>query len=85
VVKVYRLVVRVKAPLMFANAENVRTRVRELAAAVAASPDGLRLVVLDGRTSPSIDVRQRRSATGDGPNRPIRVTLACAPAPNLRD
>jgi SulP family sulfate permease len=34
----------------------LRTRVRELAAETAASPDGLRLVVLDGRTSPSIDV-----------------------------
>ena len=50
------LVVRVESPLMFANADNVRTRVRELAADVAASPGGLHLVVLDGRTSPSIDV-----------------------------
>jgi len=50
------LVVRVEAPLMFANADDVRTRVRELASEVAASPDGLHLVVLDGRTSPSIDV-----------------------------
>ena len=50
------LVVRVEAPLMFANADDVRTRVRELASEVAASPDGLHLVVFDGRTSPSIDV-----------------------------
>lgn len=46
------LVVRVEAPLMFANADYVRTRVRELAGAVA----DLRLVVLDGRTTPSVDV-----------------------------
>lgn len=46
------LVVRVEAPLLFANADVVRERVRELAAAV----DHLRLVVLDGRTTPSIDV-----------------------------
>jgi sulfate permease, SulP family len=45
------LVVRVEAPLVFANADYVRGRVRELAADV---PD-LRLVVLDGRTTPSID------------------------------
>jgi sulfate permease, SulP family len=30
--------------------------VRELAAQASATPDGLHLVVLDGRTSPSIDV-----------------------------
>lgn len=46
------LVVRVEGPLVFANAEYVRTRVRTLAADV----DGLRLVVLDGRAMPSIDV-----------------------------
>ena len=46
------LVVRVEAPLMFANADFVRTRVRALAAEV----DDLRLVVLDGQTTPSIDV-----------------------------
>lgn len=46
------LVVRVEAPLMFANADFVRTRVRELAADVPS----LRLVVLDGRSTPSIDV-----------------------------
>ena len=46
------LVVRVEAPLMFANAEFVRSRVRELAAEV----DDLRLVVMDGQTTPSIDV-----------------------------
>jgi high affinity sulfate transporter 1 len=50
------LVVRVEAPLMFANADSVRSRVRELAGAAAAGPGGLRLVVLDGSTSPSIDV-----------------------------
>ena len=37
---------------MFANAEFVRTRIRTLAAEVA----DLRLVVLDGQTTPSIDV-----------------------------
>ena len=46
------LVVRVEAPLLFANADFVRTQVRALAADV---PD-LRLVVLDGRSTPSIDV-----------------------------
>ena len=46
------LVVRVEGPLIFANAEYVRSRVREL----AASTSGLRLVVLDGRSTPSIDV-----------------------------
>lgn len=46
------LAVRVEGPLMFANAEYVRASVRELA---ERSP-GLRLVVLDGRATPSIDV-----------------------------
>ncbi|MFD2792213.1 SulP family inorganic anion transporter [Promicromonospora vindobonensis] len=46
------LAVRVEGPLMFANAEYVRARVRELAAAET----GLRLVVLDGRATPSVDV-----------------------------
>ena len=46
------LVVRVEAPLLFANADFVRLHVRDLAAGV---PD-LRLVVLDGRSTPSIDV-----------------------------
>ncbi|SDD60068.1 SulP family inorganic anion transporter [Nocardioides lianchengensis] len=46
------LVVRVEAPLLFANADYVRTRVRALAADVP----GLRLVVLDGRSTPSVDV-----------------------------
>lgn len=46
------LVVRVEASLLFANADYVRERVRELATDV---PD-LRLVVLDGRSTPSIDV-----------------------------
>jgi sulfate permease, SulP family len=46
------LVVRVEAPLLFANADFVRMHVRDLAAGV---PD-LRLVVLDGRSTPSIDV-----------------------------
>lgn len=46
------LVVRVEASLLFANADYVRERIRELAADV---PD-LRLVVLDGRATPSIDV-----------------------------
>ncbi|WP_019146305.1 SulP family inorganic anion transporter [Aeromicrobium massiliense] len=46
------LVVRVEAPLVFANADHVRARIRELAAGV----EGLRLVVLDGRTTPSVDV-----------------------------
>ena len=46
------LVVRVEAPLLFANADHVRERIRELA---AATPE-LRLVVLDGRATPSVDV-----------------------------
>lgn len=46
------LVVRVEAPLLFANADFVRARIRELAAAVP----GLKLVVLDGSTMPSVDV-----------------------------
>lgn len=46
------LAVRVEGPLMFANAEYVRSRIRELAAA----EPGLRLVVLDGRATPSVDV-----------------------------
>lgn len=46
------LAVRVEGPLMFANAEYVRARIRELAAAAP----GLRLVVLDGRATPSVDV-----------------------------
>jgi SulP family sulfate permease len=50
------VVVRVEAPLMFANADSVRTRVRELAAEAADGPHGLKLVVLDGSSSPSIDV-----------------------------
>ena len=46
------LVVRVEAPLLFANADFVRERVRDL----AASTEGVRLVVLDGEATPSIDV-----------------------------
>ena len=46
------LVVRVEGPLMFANADYVRTSVRALA---HQTPD-LRLVVLDGQSTPSIDV-----------------------------
>ncbi|HYH72773.1 MAG TPA: SulP family inorganic anion transporter [Nocardioides sp.] len=46
------LVVRVEAPLLFANADFVRTRIRALASDV---PD-LRVVVIDGRSTPSIDV-----------------------------
>ncbi|WP_129787181.1 SulP family inorganic anion transporter [Promicromonospora panici] len=46
------LAVRVEGPLMFANAEYVRAGVREL----AEHAPGLRLVVLDGRATPSIDV-----------------------------
>ncbi|MDF8262695.1 SulP family inorganic anion transporter [Luteipulveratus flavus] len=46
------LVVRVEGPLMFANAEFVRSRVRRL----AADAEDLRLVVLDGRATPSVDV-----------------------------
>ena len=46
------LVVRVEAPLVFANADFVRTRIRTLAEDV---PDLLRVVV-DGRSIPSIDV-----------------------------
>jgi sulfate permease, SulP family len=50
------LVVRVEAPLMFANADGVRSRVNALAAETAARPTGLMVVVLDGSASPSIDV-----------------------------
>lgn len=46
------LVVRVEAPLLFANADFVRARIRELASSV---PD-LTLVVVDGSTMPSVDV-----------------------------
>jgi MFS superfamily sulfate permease-like transporter len=46
------LVVRVEGPLMFANAEYVRARIKGLA---AEEPD-LRLVVLDSRATPSVDV-----------------------------
>ena len=46
------LAIRVEGPLIFANAEYVRSRVRELA---PSTPD-LRLVVLDARSTPSIDV-----------------------------
>jgi high affinity sulfate transporter 1 len=46
------LVVRVEAPLLFANADHVRARVR----AMAEQTPGLRVVVLDGRSVPSIDV-----------------------------
>ncbi|WGL50384.1 SulP family inorganic anion transporter [Nocardioides sp. BP30] len=50
------LVLRVEAALVFANADYVRERVR----AFADADDDLRLVILDGRTTPSIDV----TATG---------------------
>lgn len=46
------LAVRVEGPLMFANAEYVRAGVRRL----AAEDPALRLVVLDGRATPSVDV-----------------------------
>jgi MFS superfamily sulfate permease-like transporter len=46
------VVVRVEAPLLFANADFVRERVREL----VSSTEGVRLVVLDGEATPSIDV-----------------------------
>ena len=46
------LVLRVEAPLTFANADFVRTRVREIASAT----NDVRLVVLDGRATPSVDV-----------------------------
>lgn len=46
------LVVRVEAALLFANAEYVRGRIRDLARAIP----GLRLVVIDGSSTPSIDV-----------------------------
>jgi sulfate permease, SulP family len=46
------LVVRVEAQLFFGNCDFVRDRVR----ALAAGTDGVRLVVLDGQTSPSLDV-----------------------------
>jgi high affinity sulfate transporter 1 len=46
------LVVRVEAPLIFANADHVRARIRELAAATP----GLRVVVLDCHAVPSLAV-----------------------------
>lgn len=46
------LVVRVEASLLFANADYVRDQIRALAEDVS----DLRLVVLDGRATPSIDV-----------------------------
>lgn len=46
------LVLRVEGPLVFANAEYVRGRVRQL----AADAHHLRLVVLDGRAMPSLDI-----------------------------
>ena len=46
------VVVRVEAPLLFANADFVRERVRDL----VSSTEGVRLVVLDGQATPSIDV-----------------------------
>jgi len=48
----HALVVRVEAPLVFANADYVRTQVRQL----ASREPRPRVVVLDGRTTPSIDV-----------------------------
>ena len=47
------LVVRVEAPLSFANADHVREQIRALA---AAEPEHPRLVVFDGRSTPSMDV-----------------------------
>ena len=47
------LVVRVEAPLLFTNADVVREQVRALVTTGSPRPD---LVVLDGRTTPSIDV-----------------------------
>ena len=47
------LVVRVEAPLMFTNADVVREQIRDL---VADSEPRPTVVVLDGRTTPSIDV-----------------------------
>ena len=47
------LVVRVEAPLSFANADHVREQIRALA---MAADDPPRLVVFDGRSTPSMDV-----------------------------
>ncbi len=47
------LVVRVEAPLMFTNADVVREQIRDL---VTGSDPRPTVVVLDGRTTPSIDV-----------------------------
>ena len=47
------LVVRVEAPLLFTNADVVREQIRALVTTATPRPD---LVVLDGRTTPSIDV-----------------------------
>jgi high affinity sulfate transporter 1 len=47
------LVVRVEAPLMFTNADVVREQIRDLVADADPRPT---VVVLDGRTTPSIDV-----------------------------
>jgi SulP family sulfate permease len=47
------IVVRVEASLSFANADHVREYVRDL---VAAATEPVTMVVLDGRTTPSVDV-----------------------------
>jgi high affinity sulfate transporter 1 len=47
------LVFRVEAAILYFNAEHVE---REMRAAVAAAPEGLRLVVLDLSTTPTVDV-----------------------------
>ncbi|MEU6135140.1 STAS domain-containing protein [Nocardioides sp. NPDC047086] len=65
------LVVRVEAPLLFVNADYVRDRVRELATDV---PD-LRLVVLDGRATPSIDVTATATATATAMLTQLRADL----------
>ena len=50
------LVVRVEAPLMFANADLVRDQVLELVTDQAAAGTPVRAVILDGETVPGIDV-----------------------------
>ena len=47
------LVVRVEASLVFSNAEYVRDRIRALVEGMTPAP---RLVVIDGQTTPSVDV-----------------------------
>jgi SulP family sulfate permease len=50
------LVVRVEAPLFFANADYVRDQVRARVISLRDAGNAQRLVVMDGRATPSVDV-----------------------------